>query len=120
MPLFRVSRLFGISCEKVDPTEVLAMIVENQGRPVALLVDSLLGQQQVVIKNLGEGMGKVQGISGGAIMADGKVGLILDISEVVKIATCKEDISQTSKKEALLKNKDGQQVGSQRELTAVP
>ena len=118
MPLFRASTIFKVNNKKIDPTEVLAIIVENQGRHVALLVDSLIGQQQVVIKNLGEAMGKVQGISGGAIMADGKVGLILDISEIVKIATTREDISKTSKTGVLLKNKDGQQKGKRCELAA--
>jgi two-component system chemotaxis sensor kinase CheA len=86
MPLLRISRIFDIPDTVDDPMKGLAIIVDNQQKKVALLVDSLIGQQQVVIKNLGEGLGKVQGVSGGAIMADGSVGLILDISELVKMA----------------------------------
>jgi two-component system chemotaxis sensor kinase CheA len=87
MPLFRVSGIFNVEGAERDPGKALVMIVETQGKQVALMVDKLLGQQQVVIKSLGRGLGKVQGISGGAIMPDGRVGLIMDIGEVVKLAT---------------------------------
>ena len=86
MPLYRVSRIFNTPGAEEDMQKALVMIVESQGKQVALMVDQLLGQQQVVIKSLGRGMGKVQGISGGAIMPDGRVGLIMDIGEVVKLA----------------------------------
>ena len=52
----------------------------------ALLVDELLGQQQVVAKTLGAALGKVPGVSGGAILGDGRVGLILDVTETVALA----------------------------------
>ncbi len=86
MPLYRVSKIFDTPGAAQEIEEALVMIVESQGKQVALMVDQLLGQQQVVIKSLGRGMGKVQGISGGAIMPDGRVGLIMDIGEVVKLA----------------------------------
>ncbi len=86
MPLYRLSKIFDIPGAEQDMQQALVMIVESQGKQVALMVDKLLGQQQVVIKSLGRGMGKVQGISGGAIMPDGRVGLIMDIGEVVKLA----------------------------------
>jgi two-component system chemotaxis sensor kinase CheA len=50
------------------------------------LVDELVGQQQVVAKSLGDGIGKVQGISGGAILGDGRVGLILDPQGIAALA----------------------------------
>jgi two-component system chemotaxis sensor kinase CheA len=62
------------------------MIVGDAERRTALLVDELLGQQQVVAKTLGESLGKVPGISGGAILGDGRVGLILDVGETVALA----------------------------------
>jgi two-component system chemotaxis sensor kinase CheA len=43
------------------------------------MVDDLVGKQEVVIKSLGEGVGKVRGVAGGAILGDGRVGLILDV-----------------------------------------
>jgi two-component system chemotaxis sensor kinase CheA len=60
--------------------------VEDQSTPAALWVDDLLGQQQVVTKSLGTWFGQVPGVSGGAILGDGKVGLILDPGEVVRLA----------------------------------
>jgi two-component system chemotaxis sensor kinase CheA len=86
MPVFRLHRLFKVSDAIEDPTNGLLMIVGDGRRRCALLVDELLGQQQVVAKNLGEGMGKVQGVSGGAILGDGCIGLILDTPELVALA----------------------------------
>ncbi|MFC1614380.1 chemotaxis protein CheA [Gemmatimonadota bacterium] len=119
MPLYRVSRTLGVFQAIDDPTEGLVMVVEDQGRCVALLVDSLIGQQQVVIKNLGEGLGKVKGISGGAILADGRVGLILDISELVRLATSSQEIIQTRAKEVRVKNGHKQLEDSPLEVAAV-
>lgn len=62
------------------------MIVGEGNRRTALLVDDLLGQQQVVAKALSDGLGKVAGVSGGAILGDGRVGLILDVNETVALA----------------------------------
>ncbi len=91
IPLFRVGRLFRIKDAIEEPTQALSMIVEDQGRRVALVVDSLIGQQQVVIKNLGHALGRVKGISGGAVMSDGSVGLILDVSEMMRIAMTRQE-----------------------------
>jgi len=52
-----------------------------------LLVDELLGQQSTVIKNLGASMKGLTGISGGSILSDGQVGLILDVAGIIKLAT---------------------------------
>ncbi|HEY3267040.1 MAG TPA: chemotaxis protein CheA [Armatimonadota bacterium] len=86
MPIFRLHRLFDIRGAVEDPTKGLLVVIGNEGRRCALLVDELLGQQQVVAKALGNGMGKVQGVSGGAILGDGRVGLILDTTELVALA----------------------------------
>ncbi|MBI3206929.1 MAG: chemotaxis protein CheW [Myxococcales bacterium] len=78
IPMFRLHRIFGVDGAVEDPTRGLVVIVgENEGCS-ALLVDDLLGKQQVVTKSLGEFIGKVPGVSGGAILGDGRVGLILD------------------------------------------
>ncbi len=86
LPLVRLYKLFGIVPSTKDPTESLLVIVEEDGKKCCLLVDELLGQQQVVIKNLGEGLGTTKGTSGGAIMGDGKVSLILDIPGLMDLA----------------------------------
>jgi len=86
MPLIRLHRMFGISEAVEDPTAGLLVIVGEGDQRCALLVDELLGQQQVVAKSLGEGMGKVPGVSGGAILGDGRVGLILDAAALAGLA----------------------------------
>ncbi len=59
-------------------------MVEGEGRRVALLVDDLLGQQQVVIKSLETNYQKVDGISGATILGDGSVALIVDIPGLIR------------------------------------
>ncbi|MFH1716323.1 MAG: chemotaxis protein CheA [Planctomycetota bacterium] len=86
LPLVRLYELFGVVPTTEDPTEALLMVVEEDNNRCCLLVDELLGQQQVVIKSLGEGLGSVKGVSGGAIMGDGRVRLILDVPSVMKLA----------------------------------
>jgi len=86
MAMFRLHRLFEVKGAVEDPTKGLLVVVGDGNRRCALLVDELLGQQQVVAKSLGRGLGKIQGISGGAILGDGRVGLILDTMEIVSLA----------------------------------
>lgn len=86
MPIVRLHRLFEVADAKEDPTQGLLVVVADGNRRCALLVDELLGQQQVVAKSLGAGIGNVQGISGGAILGDGRIGLILDPAEIVALA----------------------------------
>ena len=86
MPMLRLHRLFGVQGAVEQPVEGLLIVVQAEGRTCALLVDELLGQQQVVIKSLSQSMGSIPGVSGGAILGDGRVGLILDAAGVVKMA----------------------------------
>jgi two-component system chemotaxis sensor kinase CheA len=86
IPVFRLHRMFNISDTIVDPTQGLLIVIEAANTRCALLVDELLGQQQVVIKTLGHALGQVPGIAGGAILGDGRVGLILDAGGVVELA----------------------------------
>lgn len=84
-PLVSLYSLFEIEPDSRVPTEGLLIIVEEDNEACCLLVDELLDQQQVVIKGLGTGMNSVAGISGGAILGDGLVRLILDIPGVIKL-----------------------------------
>ncbi len=86
IPMFRLERLFNVTGAITDPTEGLIVVVEYDGMKAGLLTDRLLGQSQIVIKSLGESMQGIDGISGGAILPDGKVGLILDMGGIIKIA----------------------------------
>jgi two-component system chemotaxis sensor kinase CheA len=83
-PLVRLHKIYNINTTKTNPWEAIVIIVESEEGRFSLLVDELLGQQQVVIKNLGERFKDVKGISGGAILSDGKVGLILDVGGIRK------------------------------------
>jgi two-component system chemotaxis sensor kinase CheA len=70
-----------------SPEGGIAMVVEDViGRKIALFVDEILDQQQVVIKSIGGGMGQVPGITGGAIMSDGNVSLILDVAGIARMS----------------------------------
>jgi two-component system chemotaxis sensor kinase CheA len=85
--MIRLHKLFGVVPKTEDITESLLVLVEEEeGKKCCLLIDELLGHQQVVIKSLDKGLGKVKGISGGAIMGDGKVSLILDIPGLIELA----------------------------------
>lgn len=86
LPLFRLGEVFGVPGALTDPTEALILVVDEGGRRVGLMVDAILGQQQTVIKSLGEAMGQLPGIAGATILADGRPGLILDAGGLIKLA----------------------------------
>ncbi|MGH7506139.1 MAG: chemotaxis protein CheA, partial [Longimicrobiales bacterium] len=86
MPVLRLHRMLGVNDAESDITRGLLVIVGSGERRAALLVDELLGQQQLVAKSLGAGLGRVPGVSGGAILGDGRVGLILDVAEIMAIS----------------------------------
>lgn len=85
LPLFRLNSLFDIDSGVRELSEGIVIVVEDDGRRAGFLVDSILGQQQTVIKSLGDAMQGITGIAGGAIMADGNVGLILDVSGMIRL-----------------------------------
>ena len=86
IPLYRMARLYQIEDAKDDPDDTIIVIVEDEDQRAGLVIDELIGRQQVVIKSLGETMKDIPGISGGAIMPDGRVGLIIDVGGLVKLA----------------------------------
>jgi two-component system, chemotaxis family, sensor kinase CheA len=86
LPLFRLGELFDVPDAVTDPTQGLVLVVEGHSRQCAVLVDELMGQQQVVIKSLGKTFAHVPGISAGAVLGDGRVGLILDVAGLVELA----------------------------------
>ncbi len=81
LPLLRLDQLLDVKDAKQDPTEALVVIIETFGRRMGLLVDEVLTQQQVVIKSVGAGIGRMKYVSGSAILSDGRVGLILNVEE---------------------------------------
>jgi len=85
LPLIRLHQLLGVATEKQTPWETLVIVVENEGVQKCLMVDDLVGKQEVVIKNLGERLKDVKGVAGATIMGDGRAGLILDIHGIFQI-----------------------------------
>lgn len=83
IPLVRLHRLFDIADAEEDPTQATLMLVGDGTRRGALMVDEILGQQQFVAKPLGEGLGTIAGLAGGAILGDGRVGLIIDVTSLL-------------------------------------
>ncbi len=86
LPLFRLGKLFNLRDAIDEVQEAIVVVIEDEGRQTGLLVDEILGQQQIVIKSLGTTLQGIPGIAGGAIMPDGHVGLILDVSGLVRLA----------------------------------
>jgi two-component system chemotaxis sensor kinase CheA len=82
IPLLRLHRLFRTGNGDLHPTKALVMVVEHEGKQQGLLVDDILGKQEVVIKSLGESFQKIKGLAGGTILGDGRVGLILDLAGI--------------------------------------
>ena len=85
MPLLRLHRLFGVGDPEVHPSEALVMVVEHEGEKRALLVDDILGKQEIVIKSLGHFFKNHKGVAGGTILGDGRVGLILDLASLLRL-----------------------------------
>jgi two-component system chemotaxis sensor kinase CheA len=86
IPLIRLYEMFGVEGAHESFDEAVVIVAESGGRSIGLLTDELVGQQQIVIKNLGEQVQGTVGLAGGAIMSDGNVALILDIEGLIKIA----------------------------------
>ena len=84
LPLIPLYQIFAIEPNFTDPSQGIIVILESDGKKAALLVDSLVGQQQVVVKNLESNFRKVAGISGATILGDGGVSLILDVSALLR------------------------------------
>ena len=84
MPVVELERVFQIPRTDRDRTSDIMVVIESEGSRVALLVDDLLGQQQVVVKNLESNYRKIPNVSGATILGDGKVALILDTGALVR------------------------------------
>lgn len=80
LPVVRLARRLGVPGETAASGEGLMIVGESEGMQFCLQVDRLAGKQEVVIKSLGETFRRVRGIAGGAILGDGRVGLILDMA----------------------------------------
>jgi two-component system chemotaxis sensor kinase CheA len=82
LPIVRLYKRFGVSPGTCEIAESVLVVTESGGRRFCLVVDELIGKQEVVIKTLGETFKSVVGVAGGAILGDGRVGLIVDMDGV--------------------------------------
>jgi two-component system chemotaxis sensor kinase CheA len=86
IPLVRMADLYELEVDPQHEANRLVVIVEDEHHQAGLVIHELLGRQQVVIKTLGETMRNIPGISGSAIMPNGRVGLIIDVGGLLKYA----------------------------------
>jgi two-component system chemotaxis sensor kinase CheA len=82
IPLYRLGYALGRKQELKPASQAIALVVRTAEKPFAFLVDDILGQQQIVIKQLGLELRNLRGITGGAILGDGRAALILDLNEL--------------------------------------
>lgn len=84
LPIVRLSQRFGVKAKSDKICDGLLVVAECEGKQFCLLVDDLVGKQEVVIKSLGETLKNITGIAGCAILGDGRVGLILDMHGIFR------------------------------------
>jgi two-component system chemotaxis sensor kinase CheA len=84
MPVVDLERVFNVPRFDFEHVSNIMVVVEAEGGRIAMLVDELLGQQQVVVKNLESNYRKVDDVSGATIMGDGRVALILDVGSLIR------------------------------------
>lgn len=85
LPLIPLYEVFGIEARFTKPTDGIVVVLESEGKKAALFVDNLVGQQQVVVKNIESNYRRIPGISGATILGDGNVSLILNVPSLLKI-----------------------------------
>jgi two-component system chemotaxis sensor kinase CheA len=83
MPVIDLEQVFSVPRDEGERPPGIMVVVEANGSRVALLVDELLGQQQVVVKNLEANYRKVDNVSGATILGDGRVALLLDVDALI-------------------------------------
>ena len=86
MPLIRLYDMFGLEPEFKDPWEAIVVVVDSERGARCLMVDKIIGKAEVVVKSLGEGLKNIKGLAGGAILGDGRVGLIVDTEGLFELA----------------------------------
>jgi two-component system chemotaxis sensor kinase CheA len=83
MPLLKLAEIFKVPDANQDPTEGIMLVVQSAGKRACLLIDEVVGNQQIVIKSLSEYIGKVEGLSGCSILGDGSVSFIIDTGRLI-------------------------------------
>ncbi len=99
LPLVRLSRLFSIAGAVEDPTKGIVVVTETDGHRLGLLVDDVLGQQQVVVKSIERNYRKIEAVMGATILGDGRVAFIMDVAELQRIASRRKTRDVTAGRE---------------------
>lgn len=107
-PLIRIHDLFSVKGAVEKPWEGIVMLVDIGGSKAGILVDELVDKQEIVIKSMGEQFQSLPGISGGAILGDGTVGLILDIPNLMQV----RDAKRNEERERIIAERYGGQTQS--------
>jgi two-component system chemotaxis sensor kinase CheA len=94
LPVVDLKQVFAVPAHGAPAEMPIMVVVESEGRRAALVVDALVGQQQVVVKNLETNYRRVDGISGATILGDGRVALILDVASLARRASEPRGASQ--------------------------
>ena len=84
LPVVRLYQRFGVEPRTRDPAQAVFIVSESGSRVYCLMVDDFIGKQEVVIRTLGETLKNIPGVAGGAILGDGRVGLVLDLDGIVE------------------------------------
>jgi two-component system chemotaxis sensor kinase CheA len=84
LPVVRLYARFGVEPRTKDPCQTVFIVAEGNNRPYCLMVDGFIGKQEVVIRSLGETLKSIPGIAGGAILGDGRVGLVLEMDGILE------------------------------------
>ena len=92
LPMIRMYDVFSLQPEHTEPTKAILLILETEGERVAVMVDEILGQQQVVIKSMEQNFHKVAGVAGATILGDGTVGFILDVRGLIEMSRQAEPV----------------------------
>ena len=85
LPIVALHQVFGVETKITEPEKGILVLMEAEGRKIALFVDELVGQHQVVIKTLEANYRRVPCVSGATIMGDGRVALILDVAALIRV-----------------------------------
>lgn len=100
MPLIRLYRSLGVRPRNEEILQTLLIVAETEGKRFVLMVDEFIGKQEVVIKSLGDSLKNTPGVAGGAILGDGRVGLILDLEAIYNDRNRKAEMIKESLLEA--------------------
>jgi two-component system chemotaxis sensor kinase CheA len=86
MPLIRLYELFNIEPQFKEPWDAIIVVVDSESGSKCLMVDKIIGKAEVVVKSLGEGLKNIKGVAGGAILGDGRIGLIIDTEGLFELS----------------------------------